>query len=161
MSYFQLLVNICCIACCKTVHFCLFCRLNHTLAWALPRKLTAYHSKAEALLKRNVSEGLLPTYLQHTHRKYNKPTPYVTKASISFLGIFLPERNQPFYLVPLFSLALCLDYKKVIFFRLLRGNCFKELVLILILQTLKFLGIFMVLRRSLRRSLWDKHGMVQ
>ena len=30
----------------------------------------------EILLKRNISEGVLLMHLQHTHRKYGKPTPF-------------------------------------------------------------------------------------
>ena len=38
----------------------------------------------KTLPKRNTSEALLPMHLKHDHRKYGKPTPYVTEARRSF-----------------------------------------------------------------------------
>ena len=38
----------------------------------------------KTLPKHNTSEELLPMHLKHDHRKYGKPTPYVTEARRSF-----------------------------------------------------------------------------
>ena len=54
---------------------------NHTAALVLPRRLTV--NTARHLLKRNISDGLLPMNLQHIHLKYyyEKPTSSMTQAS--------------------------------------------------------------------------------